>query len=866
MTGEGRTKPAGTIANTARVSLLRHSLAVTDCNEEAAELLGLQDDCKGHQWPHVLRDGHSFDASLIQVLTAGIHSRLPAFVVRDTDDEEIIVAGMVVPRNPQCIELVLWPVSLDDQTILPVMPGPADTVAVLGARHLAYGEDWQVPDTQRLMMDIRSSLLDIVRAQDQVGLPVGASIAIIFSELDAAGAQDISLAILSHLNAVLRQYHEHYADAHLAIGLAQVTPELSSPMQALIGANAAMLDDRGSAAVEAIHLSSAINRRFEAGFAIDGGGLFSHSVSGTGQRAYLKQIAGIDTVTGQPEDYLRQLVEITLQQSGVSACAAFGDSSGPPYTYVCGAVHADAAADFRTLNKMPAAMRSEVRRLRSHDFEVGESIAAKASSIVSIPLRHRRNTLGYLMLEHDGDVAAEGRAFVPDAGVSHYIAGVLLSLAESGGRGATRSTGQSPVVAPIETGIDGYVGDNMEGAVDQAMFLARLDVPIAIIGPRGTGKMYVAKVVHQEFDGAADNLLVIDCLEFRSRKQASARIADILANCEGKTLVFKSPQALHPDVQIKLARQISTRILADVTPSRYLPRVKLVALFPQPIERLMRTGGLTQQLAGAFAGYPIHVPPIRDRKQAVLRWAHKILGQECAQRERVIKGFTPDAEQAMLQHDWPGNISEMRECIVAALDKTDKQWITPVDLGIFKGLSTEGTPLTEHTKPFLAMVEEVSDAQETYVPSSLEALELALGEAVNSLLKLRVIRPLGTWLDDDLVVAVTDRYRRDIGGAAQFLHTTSRNINRWRPKIQARTDERSSSALWQEPRRLLREWVRSSPQIDESPMEMLQAVLLRHVVKQCDGLGLAEKARVMGVSAPTYLKRLRNLQDDDGSA
>ena len=44
----------------------------------------------------------------------------------------------------------------------------------------------------------------------------------------------------------------------------------------------------------------------------------------------------------------------------------------------------------------------------------------------------------------------------------------------------------------------------------------------------------------------------------------------------------------------------------------------------------------------------------------------------------------------MLQHDWPGNISEMRQCIVAAMDKTDKEWLTPVDLGIFKGLSAAG--------------------------------------------------------------------------------------------------------------------------------------------------------------------------------
>ncbi|QIB65636.1 sigma 54-interacting transcriptional regulator [Kineobactrum salinum] len=42
----------------------------------------------------------------------------------------------------------------------------------------------------------------------------------------------------------------------------------------------------------------------------------------------------------------------------------------------------------------------------------------------------------------------------------------------------------------------GYVLDNMEGAVDQATFLAATDTPVAIVGARGTGKMYIARILH----------------------------------------------------------------------------------------------------------------------------------------------------------------------------------------------------------------------------------------------------------------------------------------------------------------------------------------------------------------------------------
>lgn len=415
----------------------------------------------------------------------------------------------------------------------------------------------------------------------------------------------------------------------------------------------------------------------------------------------------------------------------------------------------------------------------------------------------------------------------------------------------------APQLAPIEKNIEGYVVDNMEGAVDQALFLAQLDIPVAIIGPTGTGKMYIARIMHEESGAAEDALVAIDCRDFRSRTGASTRLARELTHAEGKTLVFKSPHLMHADVQLKLARQISSRTLADVTPRRYLPRVKLIALFPEKLEVLIMRGELTEPLASAFAGYPITVPPIKDRKQAVLRWAHKILGQEGVLRDRDMKGFTPDAEQAMLLYDWPGNISEMRQCLFDALEKTDKDWLTPVDLGLFKGINPDGAPYLPEPKPFLAALQAEEKKGDAYRPSALEALHVALGEAVHNLLVLNMIKPLGAWMEDDLVLAALDRYRGDLRRTADFLHTKPRNISRWLPKIELREDERNGSSLWQNPRRLLREWVRESPQSEESPLLLMEQKLMAHVNEQAAALSSAMRARILGVSTPTYLKRVR---------
>jgi DNA-binding NtrC family response regulator len=397
----------------------------------------------------------------------------------------------------------------------------------------------------------------------------------------------------------------------------------------------------------------------------------------------------------------------------------------------------------------------------------------------------------------------------------------------------------------------------MEGAIDQAVFLSGVDMPIAVIGPRGTGKMYVANIIHRESGASPGALVKIDCREFRSRHEAINRITGELEQAQGKTLVFKSPHLMHPEAQSKLARQLSSRTLAGAGGPRYMPAARFVALFPDGLEHLIRHGGLQEKLASVFGGYPILVPPIKDRKQAVLRWAHKILEQEGIRRDRRVTGFTPDAEQAMLTHDWPGNISEMREAISGALDKTDKDWITPVDLSIYRGISPQGTPGLPYDRPFLDALQQDVQEQETYTPTALEGLGVALGQALNTLLELGTVKPLGAWLDDELVLAVCERYRGDMPGAATFLHTRPRNISRWMRKILSRDHERSSSMLWQEARKLVQQWVWESAPMETSPQLLLQDILMSHVLEQCATTSVADRARIMGVSMPTYQKRLK---------
>jgi len=829
-------------------------------NAQAASLLGVAPEAlAGHVWTRLLGVQAAAAMPLARAVREGVRAALPPTLLRPPGRDELVVGGYLFAQDDAGREtsvLLLFQLGPGVGPLFTRAPEPADVVAVLGLDSPDGTIRWDVGEVSRRMVDIRFGLQQIVPDRHDVGIPVGTTIPVILRDVTVEQGQDICGALLSHLTPLLGE------GARVRVGLTQCGPD-DSPLTALIAANNALLRLQRIAPGELIATAGSGDDYLLGANAAVADGIFSEGFSRPESRAYLAALAAIDADPHHAGDYLAAVLTLTLAQRGVAGVAIYRRRFDDSYQYAAGYVRAgDGAGPVEIPEKqLPRAMKNASRKadtamLRSHDRIGGSETPAPL-----FPLRLYEKVLGFMVLHH-AETSGPGQwHFAPDVAALHHLATELAALADWRQAGDIPPRAQPVAPRPLEEHIDGYVGDNMEGAIDQAVFLARLDVPVAVIGPRGTGKLYVAKVIHHESGLAADKLVSIDCREFRGRKDALNRIARELERSGGKTLVFKSPHLMHAEVQLKLARQLSSRILADTSPPRYLPAARIIALFPDSLEHLVRHGGLNERLASIFAAYPIRVPPIKDRKRAVLRWAHKILAQEASRRDRKVTGFTPDAEQALLQHNWPGNISEMRQCVATALDKTDKEWLTPVDLGLFKGLSPSGPDKPASKRAFLQALVDEPPEEAAYTPTTLEELGVALGEAVHAMLELESIKPLGAWLDDEVVLAACERYRENLRAAADFLQTKPRNISRWMPKVLSRDHERSSSSLWQAPQRLVRQWIREAAPMSEPPQQVVQAILLSHVVGQCGELGVADRARIMGVSTPTYQKRLHELLD-----
>ena len=811
------------------------------------------DGMVGRDWRDALGIPPDSAAVIAQSISAGVAASLPPTAIAHGADDDIVVGGMVVPeswRGEPVSVLFLRPLHADEDALAPGRIEIEDVVAVLGLDRLEYSPAWGVPETERLVMDLRAGVRQVLRDHDWVGLPVGATLTLVLKGLEAEAALDVSRALLSHLHQRLAQQSGGAGYARACIGLAQRL-EGQDALSALLSANGALLQAQ-SASGERIRFTSPWDPLGMAARALNASGVFRDARVDPVQENYLRDLTDLGLEHLPAERCVDEVLRLTAGQPGL-AVAALLHTDFADGLAVAGAV---SAGENMASAKPPRDMQAALRRLRPDNLDEPTVIAAGKRDIHVFPLQSGADRWGALALLNAG---GDEPGFRPSAAALHYL-GMTLAARGLGPRVEHGGAGpESAAVRELEKGIEGYVLDNMEGAIDQAVFLSRVDVPVAIIGSRGTGKHYLAQVIHAEAGGKPEQLVRIDCRGFRSRNQALARLQAELERGEDRTLVFKSPQLLHPEVQVRLARLLASRRVSDEQGIRYLPANRYVALFPEDLTVLVRRGELEESLASVFAGYPIVVPPLRDRGRAVLRWAHKILEQEAAQTDRRIRGFTADAEQAMLRHPWPGNISEMREMIRAALERTEKEWITPVDLGIFTGISADGSAAEPTRKPFLEVLQEAPVDEPDYAPSAREELRDALARALAAVLETGVIRPLGAWLDDEIVLAALERFGGDNRGAADFLHTRSRNVGRWLPRIAERQPERDASLMWQDSGALARQWILETPQLDVPPQQYAQELLMGLVLHQCDGVSVADRARLMGVSTPTYQKRLKQI-------
>jgi len=91
--------------------------------------------------------------------------------------------------------------------------------------------------------------------------------------------------------------------------------------------------------------------------------------------------------------------------------------------------------------------------------------------------------------------------------------------------------------------------------------------------------------------------------------------------------------------------------------------VRVIAASNRNLEALIRDGRFREDLFYRLNVIPIHIPPLRERRDDIMPLARHFVMDANKRFHKSIKGFTPDAERLMAGYQWPGNVRELRNLI-----------------------------------------------------------------------------------------------------------------------------------------------------------------------------------------------------------
>jgi Nif-specific regulatory protein len=115
--------------------------------------------------------------------------------------------------------------------------------------------------------------------------------------------------------------------------------------------------------------------------------------------------------------------------------------------------------------------------------------------------------------------------------------------------------------------------------------------------------------------------------------------------------------------------------------------VRIVAATNRDIERLVENGEFRSDLYYRLNVLPLHVPPLRQRKEDIPALADFFLKKFSRETNKHFVGFTEGAMELMLSYSWPGNVRELENAIERAVVIAKESRIGAKDLLLGTGAS-----------------------------------------------------------------------------------------------------------------------------------------------------------------------------------
>ncbi len=243
----------------------------------------------------------------------------------------------------------------------------------------------------------------------------------------------------------------------------------------------------------------------------------------------------------------------------------------------------------------------------------------------------------------------------------------------------------------------GLIGDSpeMRKIISLIRKVGPSSVSVLITGESGTGKEMVAQAIHRVSDRRSKPFVALNCaaipkelLEselFGHAKGAftgatSARKGLFEEAHEG-TILLDEIGDLPLPLQAKILRLIQTREVKAVGQNTVKQvNVRVVSATHKNLKSLIQKGEFREDLYYRLNVMPVHLPPLRERKDDILLLAEYFMKRYNETGRGPLRGLNRKASAKLMSLPWKGNVRELENVIERAIVLADSEMISDSDV------------------------------------------------------------------------------------------------------------------------------------------------------------------------------------------
>jgi len=234
------------------------------------------------------------------------------------------------------------------------------------------------------------------------------------------------------------------------------------------------------------------------------------------------------------------------------------------------------------------------------------------------------------------------------------------------------------------TGLDNIIGQSpkMRALFELIQTVAPQSSRVLITGESGTGKELVARAIHEKSARAQTPFITINCGAFPETlleselfgyvkgafTGANENRQGLFQASHGGTLFLDEIGNMSLTMQVKLYRVLQEHKVRPVGSTEEIEvDVRVIAATNKDLEREIAEGRFREDLFYRLSVIPIHLPPLRERREDIPLLARSFLDRFRKAMEKRVEGIDPEAVRRLEAYDWPGNVRELENTIERAV-------------------------------------------------------------------------------------------------------------------------------------------------------------------------------------------------------